>query len=184
MGLWVSERRRAVFDFVVEVLLIAVGVFLGLLANSWQEGRQHRALAERTLRNFVAELQTNQRNVEEERSYHETLRRELENFLARPVRNEEEFQRVVHFTGVHPVSFERTAWDLALATQALSYLKPDTALAISKVYTQQNSFQALENSFIVVAYNSSTDPDPTRLASATFMYLGDVNVQEPQLLDR
>ena len=43
--------------------------------------------------------------------------------------------------GVRPVIYEHTAWDLALATQALSYLKPDLAFDISKVYTQQNAFQ-------------------------------------------
>jgi hypothetical protein len=47
------------------------------------------------------------------------------------------------------VIFEHTAWDLALATQALSYLDPNLAFDISKVYTKQNAFEKLEESFLV-----------------------------------
>jgi len=53
---------------------------------------------------------------------------------------------------MRPVIFEHTAWDLALATQALSYLDPDLAFDISKVYTQQNAFQKLEDSFLTAAF--------------------------------
>jgi hypothetical protein len=56
MGLWVHEGRRSLVDFAVEVLLISLGVFVGLLANSSHESREHHALAQSTLRNFPQEL--------------------------------------------------------------------------------------------------------------------------------
>jgi hypothetical protein len=92
-----------------------------------------------------------------------------------------------------------TAWDLALATQALSYLKPDVALAISNVYTEQNSFHELEKNFGAAAFSSLSNADTAasgsyrpggqvypgveRLAPAMLLFLGDANVKEPQLLD-
>jgi hypothetical protein len=147
------NKGRSFLDLVVEVILIGLGVFLALLANNWHEAREHRALADSTLRNFAEEIRTNQRNVVQGRAYHETLSTELQNFLTVPgTHAQEQFAQNVHYAGVRPVNFEHTAWDLALATQALSYLPPDLALAISKVYTQQNSFQMLENSFSAAAY--------------------------------
>jgi hypothetical protein len=85
---------------------------------------------------------------------------------------------------VRPVIFEHTAWDLALATQALSYLKPELAFDISKVYTQQNAFQTLENSFLASAFTpaSLSSDNPKGMATAMVFYLIDVNQQEPAIL--
>jgi hypothetical protein len=182
-----AEHGNSFFNLLLEVILIGVGVFLALLANNWHEDREHRALAESTLRNFAEEMRTNQQAVQKERQYHETLAREIHQFLTgnQPL-TAERFQATVHFTGVRPITFEHTAWDLALATQALSYLKPELAFDISKVYTRQSALQRLEDSFLSSVYTPAalgTD-DPKGLVSAIQLYLGDVNVQEPIILDR
>jgi len=82
------------------------------------------------------------------------------------------------------VIFEHTAWDLALATQALSWLKPDLAFDISKVYTQQNAFQRFEESFLAGAFTPATlsSDDMKGLATAMEFYLNDVNQLEPGML--
>ena len=85
---------------------------------------------------------------------------------------------------MRPVIYEHTAWDLALATQALSYLKPDLAFDISKVYTQQNAFQTLENSFLASAFTpaSMSSDNVKGLATAMVIYLADVNQLEPAMV--
>ena len=99
---------------------------------------------------------------------------------------DERLRKSVHFEGVRPVIFEHTAWDLALATQALSYLKPELAFDISKVYTEQSAFQTLENSFLASVYSPATfsSDNVKGLANAMETYLGDVNIQEPKILRR
>jgi hypothetical protein len=150
-------RERSLLNILLEVVLISIGVFLALWANNWHENREHRALAESTLRNFASEMRANQQAVQGERQYHEALARELHEFLvSNEPPTEERLQNNVHFKGLRPITFEHTAWDLALATQALSYLKPDLGFAISKVYTEQNAFQTVENSFLASAYTPST----------------------------
>ena len=59
------------------------------------------------------------------------------------------------------------------------------AYAISRLYTRQQSFQTLENSFMQSAFAPTTFADPSRasgLAISMMAYLGDVNIQEPGLL--
>ncbi len=178
-------HQKSLLQIFLEVVLVAVGVFLALWANNWHEEREHRALAESTLRNFAEEMRSNQQALQKDRQYHETLARELREFLSSTEPpTEERLQKTVHFTGIHPVTFERTAWDLALATQALSYLKPDLAFDISKVYTRQGAFQKLEDSFLASAFTpaSFAAENPKALAIAIQVYLGDVNIQEPLLL--
>jgi len=132
-------------------------------------------------------MEANLQAVQRNRPYHETLARELDQFLkGKEPPTADRFQKEVHFEGVRPVIFEHTAYDLALATQALSYLKPDLAFDISKVYTQQNAFQNLENSFLASAFTpaSMSSDNMKGLATAIRIYLGDVNQQEPTILSR
>jgi hypothetical protein len=90
----------------------------------------------------------------------------------------------VHFYGLEPVTFERSAWDLALANQSLSYLAPKLAYAISRVYTRQQALQTLENSFLqsVLGPSIFASQDATGLARSMEAYLIDVNIQETDLL--
>jgi hypothetical protein len=177
--------QRSFFNLLSEVALIAVGVFLALWANNWHEDREHRAQAKAALRNFAAEMEANRQATQRNRAYHETFARELREFLAsKEPASEDRLNKSVHFEGMRPVIFEHTAWDLALATQALSYLDPDLAFDISKVYTGQNAFQKLEDSFLAAAFTpASLSSDNVKgMATAMELYLIDVNQQEPAIL--
>jgi hypothetical protein len=185
MSLRSGEHGRTFFDLLVEVVLITVGVFLALWANNWHEDREHRAQAQAALRNFVGEMELNRQATEHTRQYHETLARELHEFLvSKEPPTDDRFNKSVHFQGMRPVTFEHTAWDLALATQALSYLKPDLAFDISKVYTQQAAFQKLEDSFLSSAFTPAvlSSENLKGLAPTMEIYLIEVNLQEPAIV--
>jgi len=177
--------QRSFLNLLFEVVLIAVGVFLALWANNWHKDRQHRAQAQAALRNFAAEMETNREAMQRNRAYHDAFARELREFLAsKEPASEDRLNKSVHFEGMRPVIFEHTAWDLALATQALSYLDSDLAFDISKVYTTQNAFEKLEDSFLAAAFApASLSSDNVKgLATAMELYLIDVNQQEPGIL--
>ena len=182
-----GEHRKPTLSLFFEVVLIAVGVFLALWANNWHENQEHRSQARAALRNFAGEMEANRQAIERNRRYHETLACELHEFLtSKEAQTDERFGQTVHFEGMRPETFEHTAWDLALATQALSYLKPDLAFDISKVYTQQNALQKLEDSFLTSAFTPSglSNENLKGLATAMEIYLIDVNLQEPPLVSR
>jgi competence protein ComGF len=179
------EGQKSLLNLILEVVLISIGVFLALWANNWHEEREHRALAHSTLLNFADELRANQQAIRSERQYHETLARQLHEFLiSNEPPTDERLQKSVQFKGVRPIIFEHTAWDLALATQALSYLKPELAFNISKVYTAQSAFQTLENSFLASAFTPATfsSDNVKGLVAAMEYYLRDINQKEPAIL--
>jgi hypothetical protein len=185
MSLRGGEHRRSFFNLVIEVALITVGVFLALWANNWHENSEHRAEARAALRNFASEMEVNREATQRYRPYHETLARELHEFLgSKEPPSDDRFNKSVHFQGMRPVIFEHTAWDLALATQALSYLNPDLAFDISKVYTRQNAIQKLEDSFLASAFTPATlSSDSLKgLAPAMEIYLIQVNLEEPAMV--
>jgi hypothetical protein len=49
-------RARSVAGMLLQVVLIALGVFLGLAGEEWREDRENRSLAAETLRRFRVEL--------------------------------------------------------------------------------------------------------------------------------
>lgn len=188
MSLRGEEHGRTLGGLLFEVVLIAVGVFLALWANNWHEEREHRAQAKAALRNFLGEMEANRDATQHYQSYHETLAGKLDQLLkgkAVPA-TQEGFYEALNWEGLRPVIYEHTAWDLAIATQALSYLKPELAFDISKVYTEQAAIQTLENSFLASAFTpaSMSSGNMTGMAEAMKNYLGDVNQQEPLILDR
>jgi hypothetical protein len=125
MRLGLHLSGRSILGWLSELALISAGVFLALLADQWREGREHQQLATTALRNFADEIRVNQKAVADVRRYHESLGPAIEAFIAADgTKTLDRFQQATHFRGVQPVVFEHTAWDLALATQALSYLDP------------------------------------------------------------
>jgi hypothetical protein len=187
MSLRGGEHPRSFLNLLFEVALIAIGVFIALWANNWHENREHRAQAHAALRNFAGEMEANRLATQGNRQYHETLARELHEFLAsNELPSGDRFQKSVHFQGIRPVIFEHTAWDLALATQALSYLEPELAFDISKVYTKQSAFQKLEDSFLAAAFTPASLSSDNFKGRATAMevYLDDVNLLEPAMMAR
>jgi hypothetical protein len=176
---------KSLLGLLIEVVLIGVSVFLALLANQWSDARQHRERANAALRYFREEIVTNQKAIETRRQYHEALSRDIESLLqSEGPKTPQSFFKAAHFHGLEPVTFERTAWDLALADQSLSYLPQKLAYAISRVYTRQQALQTLENSFLqsVNAPSTFAGQDATGLARSMEAYLIDVNIQEPDLL--
>lgn len=178
-------QPKSLLGLLTEVVLIGVSVFLALLANQWSDARQHRERANATLRYFREEIVTNQKAIETRRQYHDALSRDIESFLQSDApKTLQSFFPTVHFHGLEPVTFERSAWDLALANQSLSYLAPKLAYAISRVYTRQQALQSLENSILqsLLAPSTFAGQDATGLARSMDAYLIDVNIQEPDLL--
>ena len=169
-----------------EVGLVSLGVFLALVAGQWRDGKEHRAQANATLKYFREDILANEQAITKERAYHQALAAEVEQFLkSLPPRTVQGYEQAVHFRGMHPITLEHTAWQLALANQTLSNISPHLAYAISRVYTRQEAFQNLENGFLQSAFTPSTfaNPDPTGFVTAMSLYLTDVNLQEPSLLE-
>ena len=78
-----STRSKTFLKLLTEVGLVSLGVFLALIAGQWRDGREHRATANATLRYFRDDILANQQAVcIKERDYHETLAKEVGQFLA------------------------------------------------------------------------------------------------------
>jgi hypothetical protein len=175
-----GARGKSVLHIALEVILISVGVFLGLAGEQWREQRRHHELAESSLRDFRSEIVTNRKAIEEVKDYHDGLLKSLKSYLAKDHKSRNTAD--VEIRGLRFVSFEQTAWDLALTTQALTYIDRDLAFELSRVYNEQRSFGELTRGMTQAMYLIPMQDNFDAFAQAASVYYGDAVLIEPKLI--
>jgi hypothetical protein len=176
-SLW---QRRPVLRVLVEVALIAAGVFLGLAGDAWREREQKREAARASLRRFRTEVATNRAAVAAVRDYHVTTLASVRAYLDKPNRTRNVAD--VQIRGLRWVTFEHSAWDIALATQALAYIDGDVAHSLSRVYSAQQFYSELTSGMAQSMYQLSPEDNFDAFAYAVFAFFGDLAIMEPKLI--
>lgn len=164
-----------------EVLLIALGVFLGLAGEQWRQNAEHRNQATATLQRFRAEMIANRRAINDVAEYHQTQREKLKAFLPLDAKAREGVD--LEFSGIRPPFLERTAWDLALATQSLAYLDTDLAFLLSRIYMFQGFVTELSSGIARAMYVRTPREDMEGFLSSVELYYDDLVSLEPILLN-
>ena len=171
---------RSLVKIALEVALISVGVFLGLAGEQWREDRRHHELAESSLRRFRAEIVTNRKAVDDVRDYHAKLLKQLQNYLSKDHKSRNTAE--VSIQGLRFVTFDQTAWDLALTTQALGYIDRDLAFALSHVYNEQHVLNEFTRGMTQAMYLIPMQDNFDAFAQAAEVYYGDAVLMEPKLI--
>ena len=175
-----AEWGRSLARIALEVALISVGVFLGLAGEQWREDRRHHELAESSLRRFRSEIVENRKAVSDVREYHAKLLKQLQNYLSKDRKSRNTAD--VSIQGLRFVTFDQTAWDLALTTQALTYVDRDLAFALSHVYNMQKVFNEFTRGMTQAMYVIPIKDNFDAFAQAAEVYSGDAVFMEPKLL--
>ena len=173
-------HRGSYGKILLEVALITLGVFLALLVDEWRERAGHQQLAEDTLRRFRTEFRTNRAAVAAVRDKHESSFKRIQAYFAA----EPDARATMAYpnSATDPAFMEYTAWDLAIATQALSYVDADLAQRVAHVYAVQRQLDGATRDITLVMYSRAGDPDPAPLSIALATYFDDCNLIEPRLL--
>jgi hypothetical protein len=175
-----TPRARPLLRLLAEAALLSVGVFLGLAGDQWRENADHRATARASLRRFRAEIVANRQAVTNVRDYHAHTLGQVRAYLAKDHRTRNTAD--VELKGLRPVAFAHTAWDLALVTQSLTYIDPDVAFALSRVYGKQQEYGELTRGMMQAMYLLDKRENFDGLAAAVESYFGDLVGDEPMLL--
>jgi hypothetical protein len=168
---------------VLEVALISIGVFLGLAGERWRDHVHQRELADEALRRFRTEIEENRKAVAAIKDYHATLLAKLQAQFKVPASKRS--GEGITLNGVRPVTFDRSAWDLAIATQSLQFIDPDLSFSLSNLYNVQNEASELRVGFLQSMYMTPPAVDAqheTAFFAALMLYYGDMAVYEPRLL--
>ena len=176
-----KPHRHGVVRILLEVLLISTGVFLGLAGEQWRESARHHELAREALRRFRSEVTMNRKAVADVKEYHATMRQKIETYLAADANGRKSLS--VAMQGVRPVTFEHTAWDLALATQSLTDIDRDLAFELSRIYSAQGDQSGLSRGVLQAMYLRPPSEDLDRFFQSIALYYDDIVLSEPKLIE-
>ena len=154
------------------MLLISASVFLGLIGQQWYEDSRQRAEAMSSLRRFRTEISANRKEITGKLSYHAPLQKRLRAY----VRADTEGRKAIdlEFSDVQPPFFDRTAWELALATESLAHIDPDLAFVLSRIYYFQDQVNSLTRTFTDAMYANPPSYESEPFLRAADLYYGDV----------
>lgn len=174
---------RTALKIALEVVLISVGVFLGLLGEQSRETAHQRDLARQSLQRFRAEIVENRDAVKAVAEYHATLHKELQAALEKGP--ERASRDDIHMHGIRPAALDHTAWDLAIATQSLTYIDSDLALSLAKIYNQQETLVQLTHGLTQAMYVNPpfNDSNSMTFFGAVLVYYSDATIYEPRLVE-
>ena len=178
-----SPPRRARWNIgrpILEVALIALGVFLGLAGEQWRSNAERRAQARVSLERFRSEIAANQRAVAAVKDYHADVYAQLRAYFAADSKTRNSSS--VRVSGIKPATFEHTAWDLAIATQSLADIDRDVAYAIARAYGAQETYQELTRGIFQAMYLRPIADNVDSFLSSLNTYYGDIVLMEPDLL--
>ena len=178
------ERTGAL---VAQLFFIAAGVYLGNRADDWKQEKSHREAERATLQNFRAEMVANRENVRQHAAIHARYADSMmvsERRGDSAPRSVREVFRRLGWQGIAPIRFSHTAWDLALATQSLSYIPPQLAFGIARVYTEQNYVERIgaDAGVALLSPAGMSDVQVYPWLTAFAGYIGDMQYNEPTLI--
>ena len=163
-----------------EVVLIALGVFLGLAGEQWRQNAADREQAEETLRRFRGEMTANRAQVEGVLDYHRTQLAAVRKYLEADASARAGLAPA--FQGLKPPFLDRTAWDLALATQSLAHIDSDLAYGLSRIYLLQDFVDELGRGIAQAMFLRPPQQEYVAFLSAVDLYYGDLVGLEPELV--
>ena len=175
------RRGHSLIWMGIEVVLISMSVFLGLAGQQWLEDRQHREQGQDALRRFRTEITANRAEITRKSDYHLKLNEALTAYFKADAKTRQSIDPGQYFTdGLQPLFFQRTAWDLALATQSLTYIDSDLAFGISGVYQFQDLVMELGRGVTQAMYSRGANSEG--FTTALKDYYSDMSDMEPGLL--
>ncbi|HEX8298920.1 MAG TPA: hypothetical protein VF594_07125 [Rubricoccaceae bacterium] len=125
-------------DLLVETFAVVLGIVLGLGATAWVEARSERAHTRAVRAFIVGEVTANRDSVAASRDYHAGLMDSL--YTRMGPDGTAPSVRLFSRGFIHPATTLSTAWDAAVATDALTAMDYDEVLAFSRVYAAQQRY--------------------------------------------
>ena len=179
----VIPEERKYRKIMFEVALIVLGVWLALLANSWQDKQRKQAKATLALKSIRVEMAGNLEKLKGEIDEHERRIADFENFS----RSEDfqDFAGVLANAGGFSFPYLTAAtWDSALAIGATEPMSLEVTRAVTRVRESLATLKSREQRSIDLIYNTHIfKTEETRaLIHVSYMMMRDLVEHEKQLI--
>lgn len=121
----------------IQMIMIAFGVYLGMLANDWSTKRKEQREVKNGLQSIANEITFNKNFLEGRLEYYKQVVTVLDSLVG--VRGAEApIEGIPGFRGINPILLRNSAFELAQSTQVLANMDYQLAESLSLLYAVQD----------------------------------------------
>ena len=138
-----SERRIAFGPIFLEAFFVVLGVVLALAANEWRQSRNEAKRTDQAIRSMNDEILLNQQGILASLQYHIDIVDSLQTLMARQRQEGHRIKPNISLFSrgfIHPSKIITISYDLAVATDAVSNMSYDDALAYTRIYDKYEAY--------------------------------------------
>ncbi|MEO0583392.1 MAG: hypothetical protein AAF135_14300 [Bacteroidota bacterium] len=128
--------KKAVGNFLLQMIPVALGVYLGFLVSDWSENNSKRAQRDQLKASMLSEMQVNLQQLEKIVDYHRVLK-DSSQYYANP---SNPIRKPYFFRGTRMSKLSNSAYMTGIQTGAINELPLETIQKINQVYTRQNDY--------------------------------------------
>lgn len=136
--------NKLFYEIVVMVLPVMLGVYLGLLANDWNEERKENQKLENVLKSMEGEILHNQEVVEESLSYFRQLADSIYYMKDKSVTP----SSFSFWQGLNPPLLKNASFQTAMLTGVLTNLDIETLEQLGTSYSLQEDLKEQTNTYV------------------------------------
>ena len=169
-------------DLVIQIISVTVGVFLGFMISNWSEGRREADKYNALIKNITAEIQDNQKKIEQVINYHRTVRDSTRFYL-----KQEDLKQFSpdFFKGVRTLTLVNSAYQTGIQTGLFNNMKLEKIQSINDIYTKQRAYEDFSNlllSGLITMDFEESEKSTRKLFTFLSISMTDIVYKEEELL--
>jgi hypothetical protein len=163
-----KKNTKRVFKYLIEFLIVAFGVFLGVYASEIQNEKKIKIEKEKSISYIIEELENNKNRLEESIKYHKLIKIEIDS-IVKTLNDKDLFttyignksfqhNKIKGWSGVRIANLDNTAFEAAKISGIIKEYDIKFIQNISKIYKHQETYSEFGNSVLskMINLNSST----------------------------
>lgn len=147
-----KKITKKIYKYIIEFILIVSGVFIGLFLNKTSEKASNLKLAKIVRENFIREIDSNKVEIERILHIHKGL---YEKFLEYLKELEAKENRRFYNISIEIPEITKAAWESAIATKGIIYLKNEEIISLTKCYELQDLLKNFNERLIDVIFSKN-----------------------------
>ena len=150
------KNKSKVIEYLMQLILVIVGVFLGILASEWNASKALKNDQKEILKNIKLEIESNTKIIKAAQDNRKKFNRSLDSLsplLTDELKKEPLFQRdfearFPNWRGVGDGQFSSAMFEVAKYSNLLSTMDIEIASQLARTYTTQENLKKTRDTFL------------------------------------
>jgi len=188
-----KKNTKRLIKYLIEFLIVAFGVFLGVYASEIQSKKKIKIEKENSISYIIEELESNEKRLKESIKYHQSIKTEIDS-IAKTLDEKDFFSTYIGnksfrhneikgWNGVQVANLDITAFEAAKISGIIKEYDLKFIQNISRLYKHQKTYSELGNKVLTKMINLNSSTKVVDMFSSIELMTSDLLNYEKSLLE-